>query len=95
MAKFNLSETETKEFEIESDDGSCLYIDGQLLIDHWGVHPYSGKRATVVLTPGVHSIYVRYVNYGSGALLKLKSKNQIGDFKTVGGPGYLPTKNFE
>ena len=47
-------------FELSSDDGSRLYLDGSLLIDHWGHHGSSGKTSTVVLEAGPHPVRVDY-----------------------------------
>lgn len=47
-------------FELSSDDGSKLYIDGTLVIDNDGIHAVESKWAKVVLGCGVHSIRVSY-----------------------------------
>ena len=41
-------------FYLTSDDGSWLYIDGQLVIDNGGLHAPREKSATVHLTKGYH-----------------------------------------
>ncbi|RMG40737.1 MAG: hypothetical protein D6719_10140 [Candidatus Dadabacteria bacterium] len=50
------------EFELESDDGSALYIDGRLVINNWGVHQKRSRRKEVLLSAGYHPIVIRYYN---------------------------------
>jgi hypothetical protein len=47
-------------FALTSDDGACLYIDGQMVIDNDGLHPPVEKTGVVALTNGVHQIRVAY-----------------------------------
>jgi PA14 domain len=47
-------------FEITSDDGSKLYIDGRLIVNNDGIHPPVTKLATVALDVGVHRIRISY-----------------------------------
>lgn len=47
-------------FEITSDDGSKLYIDGQLIVNNDGIHPPVTKLASVPLDVGVHRIRISY-----------------------------------
>jgi hypothetical protein len=47
-----------------SDDGSSLYVDGQIVVDNGGRRVWPrGATGLVTLTRGVHAIYVRYVRY--------------------------------
>jgi hypothetical protein len=48
------------QFRLKSDDGSLLFIDGELVIDHDGVHDAISKRGEVDLDAGAHQIVVRY-----------------------------------
>lgn len=44
-----------------SDDGSSVYVDGQIVVDNGGERTWPrGATGAVTLTRGVHSIYVRY-----------------------------------
>ena len=45
-------------FFIASDDGSQLFIDGQLIADNDGLHPNIEKAGTTILTAGSHEIVV-------------------------------------
>jgi len=47
-------------FELQSDDGSRLEIDNQLVIDDDGVHPVLIKTGDVKLRAGLHTIHVPY-----------------------------------
>ncbi len=53
-------------FGTSSDDGSAVYIDGQLVVDNWGIHGRSQKVGRVRLAKGYHAIVVRYYNHGFG-----------------------------
>jgi len=47
-------------FQLVSDDGSRLFIDGKKVVDNWGKHGKEAKGATVPLTAGVHHLRVEY-----------------------------------
>ena len=47
-------------FHLTSDDGSALFINGQLVINNDGVHASRERSQTVELDAGSHSIEVRY-----------------------------------
>ena len=48
-----------------SDDGSSVYVDGQIVVDNGGRRVWPrGATGLVTLTRGVHSIYVRYAQEG-------------------------------
>jgi hypothetical protein len=49
-------------FATISDDGSCVYIDGNLVVDNWGVHGSKMAEGFVYLDSGTHEIEVRYAN---------------------------------
>lgn len=51
-------------FHLGSDDGSRLLIDGQLVVDHDGVHPHSEKSAERQLQKGVVPFVVDYFQGG-------------------------------
>jgi hypothetical protein len=48
------------DFSLLSDDGSILYIDGELIIDNDGQHAPLERRGSVQLSHGVHSVRVSY-----------------------------------
>lgn len=47
-------------FKIASDDGSKLYINGNLVIDNDGVHAIRSRTGNIQLTAGEHDIAVEY-----------------------------------
>lgn len=59
-------------FWMESDDGSLLSIDGELIIDNDGDHGPLEKSGIAYLQKGWHSIRMVYFNSGGGATLKLR-----------------------
>jgi prepilin-type N-terminal cleavage/methylation domain-containing protein len=54
----------TYNFTLGSDDGSRLYIDGVLVINHWGDHSYSTQSASRALTAGEHTVVVEFYERG-------------------------------
>ncbi len=63
---------EVHRFALTSDDGSKLWIDGQLVVDHDGLHGASEKRGAIALAKGPHAIEVVWFNRTGGAELELK-----------------------
>ena len=47
-------------FELYSDDGSQLYIDGSLVVDNDGVHPAISRRGRIKLGTGIHAVEIHY-----------------------------------
>jgi beta-glucosidase len=61
------------ELVLSSDDGSRLWIDDQLVIDHWGDHDTQVKTATIALDPSKPAkIKLEYQNNGGKGDLALK-----------------------
>lgn len=54
-------------FDLRSDDGSNLYIDGSLLINNDGNHGPVTKSGTKLLRSGVHSIQLDYMQGPGGS----------------------------
>ena len=50
----------TYTFEILSDDGAKLYVDGQLVIDNDGVHQPQTRRTRIPLSVGFHPVEIHY-----------------------------------
>ena len=55
-----------------SDAGSQLYLDGELIIDHNGLHVYGEKTNTVYLKAGFHSVRIPYFEATGNCGLQLK-----------------------
>lgn len=47
-------------FEMHSDDGSKLFINGKLVVDNDGTHGPLSRRASIRLTPGFHPVEIQY-----------------------------------
>ncbi|CUH74676.1 chaperone-modulator protein CbpM [Tritonibacter multivorans] len=59
----------TFEFFLGGDDGAVLFVDGQEVVNHDGLHAYKTGTGEIDLDPGTHHIEVRYFeNYGHAGL---------------------------
>jgi alpha-L-fucosidase len=67
----NIAATGMYDFYLSSDDGSLLYIDGQLIIDNNGDHGMEEKSDKAVLEKGFHKIKVVYFDSGGDNGLKV------------------------
>ena len=47
-------------FELSSDDGSQLYINGSLVVDNDGIHPAMSRRGRIRLGTGIHPVEIHY-----------------------------------
>ncbi len=59
-------------FELTSDDGSRLLIDGAVVVDADGLHSATTKRGHVALARGDHAIQVEWFNKTGGAELAIR-----------------------
>ncbi|MET9932636.1 MULTISPECIES: ricin-type beta-trefoil lectin domain protein [unclassified Streptomyces] len=59
---------------LASDDGSRLLIDGQVVIDHDGLHGPDPKDATVNLTAGAHALRIEHFERDGGQQITLSWK---------------------
>lgn len=59
-------------FELTSDDGAQLLIDGKMVVDHDGLHTAVAKTGTAALAKGPHRIEVRWFNKTGGLDLRVK-----------------------
>lgn len=57
-------------FGTDSDDGSQLYIDDQLVVDNGGVHGRRFREGQIALEAGWHDITIRYAQDGGGMDLR-------------------------
>ena len=62
-------------FRLISDDGSRLWIDGQLVIDHDGLHGAEPKDGEIELDAGEHSLRVLHFDAGADEQLTLLWKD--------------------
>ena len=76
-------------FKILSDDGSRLFINNKLIIDHWGVHYFIPKIGKIRLEKGKYSIRIEYFNKRGVGKIRLKwyAKNaKIQSGSVLGAP---------
>ena len=59
-------------FTLTTDDGSRLYIDGEMLIENDGAHGPIEKKASKVLQKGKHEIRIEYFDYDKGQSMLFK-----------------------
>ena len=70
-ATLEVPETGEWMFATRSDDGSWLWIDGELVVDNAGMKPATRKEARVELAKGLHELKVAYTQGGGDADLKV------------------------
>lgn len=58
-------------FQLVSDDGSRLLVDGKIVLDNWGVHAKRSAGASVRLAAGTHHLRVDYFDAQARAFLDL------------------------
>lgn len=83
----NVNEDALFEFGLNSDDGSKLYIDDDLLIDNDLKHARFQLSAGANLKKGLHKIKVAYFDVGPGSILQLFIKGTDG--KKIEIPGVM------
>jgi hypothetical protein len=60
-------------FQLVSDDGSRLFLDGEQIVDNWGKHELQARGATVRLRAGVHHLRVEYFEHRDAASVALSA----------------------
>jgi hypothetical protein len=74
-------------FQLQSDDGSLLYVNGQLIIDNDGLHGFDAKTGSVELAEGPQAMTVDYFQKAGGAGVVLRWKGPDagdgGDWQVV------------
>lgn len=65
-----VAQTGTQTFFLNSDDGSKLYINGELVVDHDGDHSAIKKTGQTILAAGKHKIRVEYFERSGGQFLQ-------------------------
>lgn len=61
-----VTKTDYYTFDLTSDDGSLLYLDGARLIDNDGNHGSTTKSGTKYLRKGVHTFKLEFAQTGGG-----------------------------
>ena len=60
----------TYRFSTNSDDGSALWIDGQLVVENSGMHGMFKVDSEIALEKGAHEIEIRYAQYGGFSVMQ-------------------------
>lgn len=60
-------------FQLISDDGSRLYVDGKRVVDNWGVHAVQSMGGDVDLAAGTHHVRVDYFEDRALASIELRA----------------------
>lgn len=77
-------EEDTKvRFELSSDDGSRLLVDGDVVVDNWGDHGTETRGGSATLTAGMHHLEVEYYEARHGANVKLLASFDSGKPTTI------------
>ncbi len=72
LGGFDVNQPGEYRFRLRSDDGSRLYVGGQLLVDHWGLHGPSERGGVAALGPGRAPLEIRYFDYGGSNVLDVE-----------------------
>ncbi|MHB1558117.1 MAG: SdrD B-like domain-containing protein, partial [Isosphaeraceae bacterium] len=67
VGELDVATAGTYQFTLNTDDGSYLFIDGQLVVNDGGQHGNSNVSGSATLTAGIHSFEVKFFENGAGA----------------------------
>lgn len=76
-------------FYTNSDDGSQLFVDGQLVVDNDGLHGPRTISGPIALTSGEHSITVTFFERGGGELLEVSWSNESNGRQPIPDDGVI------
>jgi len=82
----NVPEDAVWKFELAADDGAQLWIDGEQVINHDGIHSATRKSASMYLSAGAHDFNVRYFQgprYDMGLVLRWKKDTFLSFFSYI------------
>jgi hypothetical protein len=83
---WNFSTAGTYRFSTTSDDGSRIYVDGNLVVNHWSDHGPTTLTGDVSLSAGTHRVKVEYYEASGGASANV-SWNLVSGGGTPGSGG--------
>ncbi|MFV2051368.1 PA14 domain-containing protein [Aliiroseovarius sp. YM-037] len=86
----NVEQGGTYTFYLSSDDGSALYIDGEMVIGNDGLHGTQEESVTLNLSAGAHDIEVQYFERGGAQTLALdwEGPDSNGARETISGDSF-------
>jgi hypothetical protein len=77
-------------FQLVSDDGSRIWIDGRIVVDNWGKHKPTARGKRIELDEGVHHLRVDYFEFKFDASLHLTAS-----FDPDEPPSPIPSRMLE
>jgi hexosaminidase len=83
QGNFSAAQTGGYQFWTESDDGSILYIDGEIIVDNDGEHGMDEKMGRVFLQKGYHNFKLVYFNSAGGGALKVSFAGPEGTRQAI------------
>ena len=63
---------------LTSDDGSCLFVNGEKVIDNDGLHSPTGKKTGLPLGKGLHDVEIQFFQKKGGASLAFQIEGPAG-----------------
>ncbi len=90
----NVPTTGDYEFYTNSDDGSILYIDGQVVVDNDGLHAPRTVANSVTLTAGLHDLRVEFFEKGGGEVIEVGYKTGNPTYEPIPADGQLSYTSF-
>lgn len=70
-------------FELGSDDGARMFVDGKKVIDGWRTRSMTVDQASLQLSPGVHHLRVEYFEKGGSAIIRMRAKLDHRGFRNL------------
>ncbi len=67
VGKIGIPQDGEYQFATRSDDGSFVWVDGQLVVDNGGSHGAQRREGRIYLTHGFHDLEVRYFQAGGAS----------------------------
>lgn len=74
LGRVQVTQAGTYQFELTSDDGSRLSLDGAVVVDHDGLHGAEPKTGSVTLSAGYHPLFIEHFEAGGGEQVTLRWK---------------------
>ena len=85
----NIPESGTWTFYTASDDGSRVFVDDVLVVDHDGLHGTSERSGTLELTAGIHSFTAMVFERDGGESMKVSFSGPGVEKRELGGDDVL------
>ena len=81
-------------FDVRSDDGACLYVDGKAAAGKDGLHGMVGSSETLTLSKGRHAIELRWFNFNGGRGLDVSIEGEAPAWRADQSKRYLDASRF-